>query len=135
LPERVTGLNEFDVFHNPSLLVDSDAAGTSAVWVRAWRRLVERGLRFDPEQRPASVLDFAAEIDKLAVEHPLSGVLSFEPSGSLSAARLVDGTDAFARVITDWPSSGARAPSGTIMPFEYPIPPFPWSAGWTYPPG
>ena len=92
---------EHAVFHDPLLQVDHDEDDLPPEGVRAWRRLIERGLRFDPEQRYPSLAEFADEVSELAAAHPMPGSRSFQPSGELIATRLADGTDAVARAVFD----------------------------------
>lgn len=112
MPDHDPAQEPFTVFHNPSLYANpAEATTTSAAGLRAWRKVIERGLRFDPAERPGSMADFAAQVESLSTEHPLEGVRSFRPSGELMAARLADGADAVVRVITDPPVPPAGAPA------------------------
>jgi hypothetical protein len=105
MPSTGRGARDYRVFHNPALQLDPDRAGMPADAVRAWRTLVERGVRFDQDQRPASLADFADEVEALAAECPIPGRRSFRPTGDLLAARLTDGRDAVVRAVFDPPES------------------------------
>jgi hypothetical protein len=105
-PQALPTPHEVDLFHNPSLYVDPDRTLVAGPGVRAWRDLVERSLSFEPERRPPDAAAFAAELRALLDRHPVSGELSTRATGYLVASRLIDGTDAVARVVSA-PPAGA----------------------------
>ncbi len=92
-PRGLPTPREVDLFYNPSLYLSPDAPV-----VGAWRDFVERSLSFDPTRRPASATEFADEVRTLP---PVpAGQLEMRPTGDLVAARLIDGTETVARIVS-----------------------------------
>jgi hypothetical protein len=115
MPSSSRGARDYRVFHDPALQLDPDRVGMSKEAVRSWRALVERGLRFEPDQRPSSLDAFADEVEALAREHPVPGRRDFHPSGDLLAARLPDGRDVVVRAISDTRALHTGQYPGTVI--------------------
>jgi hypothetical protein len=92
-PRDLPTPREVDLFYNPSLYLSPDAPVAGA-----WREFIERSLSFDPARRPANAEEFADEIETLTPA--LAGYLEMRPTGDLVAARLIDGTETVARMVS-----------------------------------
>jgi hypothetical protein len=97
-PRAIAGADSFELVHDPSLYLGTREPGMSPEATSRWRQLVERALRFDPDQRePQSMREFERALRELGDEFPLPADYRFSPSGRLMAARMIDGTDVVAR--------------------------------------
>lgn len=136
---RVAGdRSDFDVVHNPSLFIDRASPDIDRADRGAWRRFVERALKFDASERTPTPTEFALELRRMLREHPVQGTLRFAPPGKLVAAQLADGETALARLISDPLDAeirlSDRADSETFFPslWHQPPPP-PENDSWRYP--
>lgn len=96
---------EFDVFYDPSFVIDPLRSTLADAAAREWRALIEHALRFDPAHRPASAAEFAAGLATLIERYPLTGRVSFTPPGALVAAELAGSGGGVARMISDEPAA------------------------------
>lgn len=90
------------ILYDPSLYLWPQSDVLVAEEVDHWADFVELCLKFDPKRRLPSASEFAERLSNLIEQHPPRGDVEIKASEMpLFAARLPDGTDAIARVLTD----------------------------------
>ena len=102
-PPLENGQDEFDVFYDPFVFISPQVAalGEGSRASKEWCAFARGCLRFDPDRRIQSAAAFREEFWRLTSHYPLEGSIRITIERPLAAARLVDGTEVVARVITD----------------------------------
>ena len=95
------GRDEFDIFYDPSVHIESDGSMISPAGRREWLKFVRTCLAFDPEIRTESAAKFVTELGSLLNEYPLLGDVAVTIPGELVVARLPDGDQRVIRVLRE----------------------------------
>jgi hypothetical protein len=105
IPPEETGIDEVDLYFDPTLFLQRTSKVVPHAGRSKWRALIERCLRFRPEQR-INISDATSQLKDLLVKYPLEGEVSIRIPGAICAARLPNGAHVIARMIVD----GTRPP-------------------------
>ena len=77
VPSGGTATTRHTIFRSPMVYIDSDSGIVPREDVRAWAILIERCLRFAPQDRFPSAADLAGEIEQLLNRNSLGGKCTF----------------------------------------------------------
>jgi hypothetical protein len=103
IPTPNNRTHEYNLFFNPSIYIDTNQEEKLVDGnIVEWLEFLKSCLRFDPTQRPDSVEDLTDRLLFLLEKYPLIGELKVNLLESeLVAAKLIDGSESVARLITD----------------------------------
>jgi len=100
LVSTIGDIHSVAIVRNPRVLIldDSDEKGK-----RAWAEVLGKCLRFDQAERYRDAKEFAAVLENLLSDYPISGSLSFELERGELQMLQVDGEETVCRVLRDKP--------------------------------
>jgi hypothetical protein len=108
------GRDEFDIFYDPFVHLDSNQTTVTGQGLGPWLALARNCLAFDPARRIKSAAQFVEQLRALLEKYPLQGGVGVTAPGTLAIARLPDGSQRVIRLLSDAGPASDGLASGSI---------------------